>query len=330
MNLRTRLRIDFHHLRFTCLTAPRIGARSQTRPLALPLAALSERSSIATLLVTAAALGAAGVVAFRLMQGPVHRGSPPPPEPPDSAGVSVPSVPTSERLETVRSRVEPRLVRQLEDSGFRLGDPVYLRIFKEEKILEAWIRDGSTGRFAHFRTYPIANWGRGTLGPKFREGDGQAPEGFYPVAPSQMNPRSDYHLSFNLGFPNAFDRHHGRTGSFLMVHGGDGSIGCYAVTDPQIEEIYLLVDGALRRGQPAVPVHCFPFRMSLARLRKAEATPEEGEFVEFWRNLKEAYDWFDFHGIPPEVNLDPASGRYRINSEIRSPEQAGNDAPIGG
>lgn len=267
------------------------------------------------------------------MRKPVqeNRIAPVPPAPPVPAEREEADVPTSERLESVRTRVEPVLARHLAEVGLRFGAPVFLRIFKEEKTLEIWIQDDDTRKFVHFRTYPIVNWGRGTLGPKFREGDGQAPEGFYPVAPAQMNPRSDFHLSFNLGFPNAFDRHHGRTGSFLMIHGGEGSIGCYAVTDALVEEIYLVIDGALRAGQPSVPVHCFPFRMTPARLRQAEASPEEHAFVAFWRNLKVGYDAFERDRIPPEMVLDPASGRYVLSAPPPAPAQTRPPgAPAGG
>ena len=90
---------------------------------------------------------------------------------------------------------------------------------------------GGEGRpLRRFATYPICLWS-GRLGPKLREGDRQAPEGFYTVSAEQLNPNSRWHRSFSLGFPNAFDQAHGRTGSFIMVHGGCPSIGCYAMTD---------------------------------------------------------------------------------------------------
>ena len=107
-------------------------------------------------------------------------------------------------------------------------------------------------RFERFATYPICRWS-GRLGPKFREGDRQAPEGFYTVDAEQLNPNSRMHRSFNLGFPNAYDQAHGRTGSFLMVHGGCASIGCYAVTDPAVDEIWRMVTAALEQGQARFP-----------------------------------------------------------------------------
>ena len=88
--------------------------------------------------------------------------------------------------------------------------------------------------------------------PKLMQGDHQAPEGFYDITPDQMNPNSSEYLGFNTGFPNAFDRSLGRTGSFLMVHGGCRSAGCYAMTDYAMEEIYGLVDEAFKGGQEKV------------------------------------------------------------------------------
>jgi len=116
--------------------------------------------------------------------------------------------------------------------------PVLIRIFKEESELELWKVDKS-GRFALLRTYPICRWS-GDLGPKIQEGDRQAPEGFYTITPDLMNPNSHYHLAINTGFPNAFDRANGRSGASLMIHGDCASVGCYAMTDEQITEIYSL------------------------------------------------------------------------------------------
>ncbi len=88
--------------------------------------------------------------------------------------------------------------------GVDAGAPMFVRIFKEESELELW-KQRSDGRFYHVKTYPICNWS-GDLGPKIAQGDKQAPEGFYQVARTQMNPNSQFHLAFNLGFPNAYDK----------------------------------------------------------------------------------------------------------------------------
>lgn len=149
------------------------------------------------------------------------------------------------------------------------------------------------------KSWETCTWS-GDLGPKLKEGDGQSPEGFYFVRPSQLNPNSSYHLSFNLGFPNAYDRAHGRTGSFLMVHGDCVSIGCYAMTDAGIEEIYALVEQAFANGQDFVRVHAFPFPMTDKNLQAVAGDPN----VAFWENLRDGWDWFERERRPPNVEVE--------------------------
>jgi murein L,D-transpeptidase YafK len=206
-------------------------------------------------------------------------------------------VPSSERSREAVERTSRTLAPLLSRQGFRLGAPVFLRIFKEEKILEVWLRAGN-GKFELFKSYPICYFS-GNPGPKLKVGDRQSPEGFYTVAPSALNPHSQFHLSFNLGYPNAFDRAHGRTGSALMVHGSCVSIGCYAMTDPGIEEIYTLVEAALRNGQDSFQVHSFPFRMTPENFVRHR----DSEWWDFWSNLKEGGDLFERDRVPPVVTV---------------------------
>jgi murein L,D-transpeptidase YafK len=124
----------------------------------------------------------------------------------------------------------------------------------------------------------------------------------------QLNPRSAYFRAFDLGFPNAYDRAYGRTGSYLMVHGDCLSVGCYAMTDGGIDEIYRIVDAALRRGQPEVPVHAFPFRLSDEALARRAQHPSAAE----WAGLKEGYDLFEATKSPPVAAV--CGGRYRFGS----------------
>lgn len=206
--------------------------------------------------------------------------------------------------------VRPALERDLAAAGLRFGDPVFIRAFKEEKQLELFLRNRASGRFDLFRTYPIAA-ASGIPGPKLMEGDGQVPEGFYQVPPAAMNPASRYHLSFNIGYPNEFDRVHQRTGSAIMVHGDDVSIGCLAMTDGKIEEIYTLCAAAHQGGQAYFRVHLFPFRMTAERMEKADGKPNQA----FWRNLAEGYDLFEKHHLPPEVTV--RDGCYQFSSKPR-------------
>jgi murein L,D-transpeptidase YafK len=209
----------------------------------------------------------------------------------------------ADRLTNVRSRLLPKLHSELASKQLELGQPAFIRIFKESRELELWLQN-STG-WQLFRTYPVAAFS-GTLGPKTREGDMQAPEGFYNVTPKQLNPASSYHLSFNIGYPNAYDLAHQRTGSFIMVHGDVVSIGCFAMTDPLIEEIYLIVEAALKTNA-AVPVHIFPFRMTEERLQKESTSPH----LDFWQNLRPTHDLFEKEHRVPAITLQ--NGHYHTD-----------------
>lgn len=172
-------------------------------------------------------------------------------------------------------RVVEARSREHAELGQHFGSPVFLRIIKEDFILELWLKEHGSWRI--LKSYPILAMS-GTLGPKTREGDYQAPEGFYATTLRQLNPRSNYHLSFNIGYPNAYDRSLGRTGSFIMVHGDECSIGCFAMGDDGIEEIYTLVHQALLAGQPSVPVQVYPFEMTPERMEKEKKSPH----YKFW------------------------------------------------
>jgi murein L,D-transpeptidase YafK len=217
------------------------------------------------------------------------------------------SLPGSPRAEAAAIRVRPALERDLAAQGLAFGAPAFVRIFKQEHELELWLASGD-GSYALFRTWPICTFS-GALGPKLRQGDGQSPEGFYRVALRQLNPTSRYHLAFNLGYPNAYDRAHARTGDFLMVHGSCVSIGCYAMGDDGIEEIYTLVAAALAGGQAAFEVHAFPFRFEGADDERFG----DAQWGEFWRDLSAGYFAFERTHVPPRVAV--VDGRYIVSDE---------------
>jgi len=207
------------------------------------------------------------------------------------------NIPSSQRSVNAINRVEDSLKQQLNLKGLKYGSPVFVRIFKESSNLEIWVENGNK-TYSLFKTYKICNFS-GDLGPKTKQGDWQSPEGFYFVTPNQLNPWSSYHLSFNLGYPNRYDRAYKRTGSALMVHGNCVSIGCYAMTDKYIDEIYALVNAALENGQSFFRVHAFPFKLDDTRLEK-----EKGEkWYSFWKNLKDGYDYFEENKVPPNVTV---------------------------
>jgi murein L,D-transpeptidase YafK len=214
------------------------------------------------------------------------------------AGAAVTAPPGPLRARAAAERVLPLLQNSLSALGLKAGDPVFLRAFKEEGILELWMRPSGASRFVLFQSYPIAAQS-GELGPKLLEGDGQVPEGFYQVSRSAMKPDSRFHLAFNIGYPNAYDRAHDRTGSFIMIHGSFVSIGCLAMTDEKIEEIYTLCDAALTAGQNRFDVHMFPFRMSSERMENAQDSPH----FAFWQNLQEGHRIFNEQGVPPDVSI---------------------------
>ena len=196
----------------------------------------------------------------------------------------------------------------LAEKGMTEESPILVRIFKAESELEVW-KAKDDGRFHHFKTYPICDWS-GKLGPKENQGDRQTPEGFYLVNEGQMNPKSKYHLAFNVGFPNAYDRSFGRSGADIMVHGDCKSAGCFAMTDAVVEEIYILARESLGGGQTEFQLQAYPFRMTNA----AMAQHKSDKWYPFWQNLKEGYDYFEITHLP--VKVDVCDHRYLINASF--------------
>jgi murein L,D-transpeptidase YafK len=199
---------------------------------------------------------------------------------------------------------EKDLEQRLAAKGIEPGTPVFIRIFKKEAELELWMEVGR--RFELFATYPVCNWS-GTLGPKLTEGDKQSPEGLYVIGARQLRQSVRWRRSLDIGFPNTFDRGLRRTGSDLLIHGGCTSEGCYAMTDPVVDEIFWLSDAALEEGQRRIQVHAFPFRMTAENM----AAHASSEWNGFWTNLKEAYDLFERTRRPPAVSV--CGSRYAVS-----------------
>ena len=209
-------------------------------------------------------------------------------------------------LEDIAPKAEqslpPKILQLMQAKGMAVSSPIMVRIFKEEGAFEVW-KQQNDGRYGLVATYPICKWS-GQLGPKMIEGDRQAPEGFYMIHPYQMNPQSKYYLAFNIGYPNAFDKSHGRTGSNLMVHGACSSSGCYSMTDAEVGQIYAFARDAFRGGQQAFQIQAFPFRMTAANMARYRNDPN----IDFWKTLKVGYDLFEITHTPPKV--DVCDGRY--------------------
>ena len=212
--------------------------------------------------------------------------------------------PESKRSIAAIERVKTDLQRDLTAKQLSYGAPVFIQVTKVPAELTVHIQTND-GTFEPFRSYPICSYSGG-LGPKKREGDGKSPEGFYTVHSDQMNPNSSYHLSFNLGFPNAYDRAKGYTGSYLMVHGRCVSIGCYAMTDPAMDEIWALMTAAFERGQREIHVHIFPYMMNWPMSSALTDSADKA----FWRELVPAWQLFAEQKIPPDISV--ASGQYNI------------------
>jgi len=193
--------------------------------------------------------------------------------------------------------LSPEMLSLIEQQNMMKESPILVRLFKEESELEVWKQDNS-GRYALLKVYPICRWS-GDIGPKIKEGDRQAPEGFYAITPGLMNPNSNYYLAINTGFPNAYDRANNRHGAFLMIHGDCSSRGCYAMTDEQIGEIYSLAREAFLGGQKEFQLQAYPFRMTPANLARHRNNPN----LAFWKMIKEGYDHFEVSHLEPKVDV---------------------------
>ncbi|MCA1492508.1 L,D-transpeptidase family protein [Sinorhizobium alkalisoli] len=217
----------------------------------------------------------------------------------------------SVNISNVKNKTEyqlsSKLVSKMRELGMQKSSPILLRIFKEEGTLEVW-KANTANRFQLLKSYKICAWS-GKLGPKVKEGDRQAPEGFYPLYPHQMNPNSSYYLAINTGFPNAYDKANNRSGTHLMIHGACSSSGCYSMTDEQVIEIFALARDAFRGGQENIQLQAFPFRMTAENM----ARHRNNSNIEFWKMLKEGYDQFEVTKRPPQVNV--CERKYVFNQQ---------------
>ncbi|WP_244669608.1 murein L,D-transpeptidase family protein [Kaistia sp. 32K] len=198
-----------------------------------------------------------------------------------------------------------KLKAKMEQLNMDPKAPIYIRSFKETSEFEVW-KQRRDGTYGLLKTYSICKWS-GKLGPKVKEGDRQAPEGFYTVKPGQMNPNSKYYLSFNIGFPNAYDDAWGRTGNSLMVHGACSSAGCYSMTDESAGEIYWLARDSFLGGQRSFEVNLYPFRMTPENMARHRNDPN----MSFWQMLKDGNDHFEVTRKPPVVGV--CDKRYVFN-----------------
>jgi len=201
-------------------------------------------------------------------------------------------------LEQMRKKNFSTLRTEMVMHGMSMDNPMLIRAFKNEMQLELWVKSSYHDGYELFKTYNICNKS-GIMGPKLKEGDKQTPEGFYSVTKDRLNPNSQYFLSFNIGFPNAYDRAHKRTGSLLMIHGSCVSEGCLAMTNKSIAEIYLIIEQNFKYGHKSIPIHIFPFRMTNENMLARSMS----KWYPFWLNLKQGYDFFERYNVPPQVSV---------------------------
>lgn len=233
--------------------------------------------------------------------------------------------PTEPQSFKVEQQRYPRVRTAFEEKDSRLrslfadqGTPyppqrLFIRVFKQEKILEIWAFSTADGVFKQVKGYAVCRTS-GDLGPKRREGDLQIPEGFYHI--DRFNPKSNFYLSLGINYPNRSDQvlgTRGKLGSDIFIHGGCATIGCIPITDDSIKEVYWLAVQAKSNGQAKIPVHIFPTKLgghTMARLKSA--FPNDDTLINFWENLKIGYNWFERYRKLPVVLINQ-DGTYRFS-----------------
>lgn len=220
-----------------------------------------------------------------------------------SSSSSLP-VQTSGKAQHIFKKIKSALSQRLNAKGMSLGNQAFIRILKIPGTLELWIKKGE--KFKLFFSYPICTYS-GYPGPKMREGDWQSPEGFYQVQRNQLNPTSNYHLAFDIGYPNLYDINNNRDGSNIMIHGGCSSTGCFAMSNKWMEEIYFTVQQALLNGQKKVPVHIYPFALTKPNLERFSHSP----WINFWKSIAPMYNYFETRKQIPTISV--VNNKYSLN-----------------
>jgi murein L,D-transpeptidase YafK len=178
---------------------------------------------------------------------------------------------------------------------------IYIRSFKYDSQLEIWVKNDKKDPFKLFHTYKVCALA-GTLGPKRMEGDYQVPEGFYYI--NEFNPRSQYHLSLGINYPNVSDRilsDKMRPGGEIYIHGSCVTVGCIPLTDPLMEDVYIIAAHAKNQGQDFIPVHIFPVRFNVKRSMDYlyDFMKDKPELIRFVSKLEDAFNYFEkYHKLP--------------------------------
>lgn len=194
-----------------------------------------------------------------------------------------------------------------------LGSPVYIQIFKQERTLELYAK--YQDKFRLVGSYRVCNFSGG-LGNKRREGDFKSPEGFYNVDINHLKPDSKFYRAINIGFPNEYDRAQGYSGNYLMIHGDCMSVGCYAMTDAYMGEIYNYVEAAFQNGQRDININIYPFRMTDENMR----LHRNSYYINFWRELQPGYTYFEQNHQPPSIIV--SNGKYVLAQPMMMNKQS--------
>jgi murein L,D-transpeptidase YafK len=213
------------------------------------------------------------------------------------------------------SKAEDSVIRQFQQK--KLNWPpsaIFFRAFKYDRVFEVWVRDDSVGKFKFFKAYNICMQS-GTMGPKRMEGDYQVPEGFYHI--NDFNPKSNYHLSMGINYPNASDRVLSDSlnpGSNIYIHGNCVSVGCIAMGDYPIEELYFMASTAKAQGQDFIPVHIFPVKYDVKKSTEYlnNVIKNNTVLLRFNKTIKDAYDYFELKKELPLILVD-RNGDYLVN-----------------
>jgi len=189
---------------------------------------------------------------------------------------------------------------------------LFLRAFKQEQKLEAWVKTKKDNSYLLLQTYDFCE-SSGAPGPKRKSGDLQIPEGCYEV--TNFNPQSAYHLSFKINYPNQSDLFFAdkeNPGGVIYIHGGCSSTGCLSIGDNNIEELYLLA--AMAKSAGVIKVHIFPCYLSDNNYQQLIKHYQANQHVlTFWANLKPVYDSFENKKELADVEISN-TGRYLLKT----------------
>ena len=240
---------------------------------------------------------------------------------------------TLQRPSVALSKNEAMLKKQFEDK--KLVWParyVYIRSFKYDSQLEIWVKNERKDPYKLFKAYKVCALA-GTLGPKRMEGDYQVPEGFYYI--NEFNPKSNYHLSLGLNYPNISDRilsDISHPGGDIYIHGSCVTVGCIPLTDPMIEEVYIITAHAKNQGQDFIPVHIFPIRFNVKKSIDylGRLTKDDKQLKDFAADLEDAFNYFEKHKQVPVVMVSD-KGEYYVNDapdkKLMNPSAEGKPIP---